>query len=168
MKKLFSIITILSFMNIFSQSNETLINFPGYQNMIGKPFSIEQFNSEKGIQLNIEKLKGKATLINFWSTNCEPCIEEMPMLNELKKNLDGKANFVGITFSPKEKVKKFLTEHEFSFNLITDAEYNLFEKNKITRYPMTYIIDKDGNLQYVIGKVNSDNINMIKKILSEY
>lgn len=136
--------------------------------MIGKPFSIEQFNNAKGIQLNIEKLKGRASLINFWSTTCEPCIEEMPMLNDLKKELNGKVNFIGITFSPKEKVEKFLTKNEFRFNLITDVDYKLFEKNKILRYPMTYIIDKDGNLQYVIGKVHSENINTIKKILSEY
>ena len=155
-------------MNIFSQSNETLINFPGYQNMIGKPFSIEQFNSEKGIQLNIEKLKGKATLINFWSTNCEPCIEEMPLLNQLKKDLNDKVNFIGITFSTKEKVENFLTKHEFSFNFITDVEYKLFEKNKITRYPMTFILDKDGILQYVIGKLNPENADTIKKTLLEY
>lgn len=168
MKKLFLILTILSFVSIFSQSNETLISYPGYQNMIGKPFSIEQFNNAKGIQLNTEKLKGRASLINFWSTTCEPCIEEMPMLNELKKELNGKVNFIGITFSPKEKVEKFLTTHEFRFDLITDVDYKLFEKNKIVRYPMTYTIDKDGNLQYVIGKVHSENINTIKKILSEY
>lgn len=33
---------------------------------------------------------------------------------------------------------------------------------------MTYILDKDGNLQYVVGKVNSENAETIKKILLEY
>lgn len=168
MKKLLSIISILSFITIFSQSNEPLISFPGYKDILGKPFSVEQFNNNKGIQLNVDNLKGKPTLINFWSTICEPCIEEMPLLNQLEKDLNGKVNFIGITFSTKEKVEKFLIKHDFSFNFITDVEYKLFEKNKVTRYPMTYILDKDGNLQYVIGKVNTENAETIKKILLEY
>lgn len=130
MKKLFSIISILSFITIFSQSNETLISFPGYQSMLRKPFSVEQFNNNNGITFNIDDLKGKPTLINFWSTICEPCIEEMPLLNQLEKDLNGKVNFIGITFSTKEKVEKFLIKHEFSFNFITDVEYKLFEKIK--------------------------------------
>lgn len=92
----------------------------------------------------------------------------MPLLNQLEKDLNGKVNFIGITFSTKEKVEKFLTKHEFLFNFITDVEYKLFEKNKVTRYPMTYILDKDGNLQYVIGKVSTENAETIKKILLEY
>lgn len=167
-KKLLSIISVLYFITIFSQSNENLINFPGYQDMLGKPFSVEQFNNDKETQLNVDHLKGKPTLINFWSTICEPCIEEIPLLNQLEKDLKGRVNFIGITFSSKEKVEKFLTKHEFSFNFITDVEYKLFEKNKITRYPMTYILDKDGNLQYVIGKVNAENAETIKNILLEY
>ena len=168
MKKLFSIVSILSFIIIFSQSNQTFISYPGYQDIVGKPFSVEQFNNNKGIQMNVDHLKGKPTFINFWSTICEPCIEEIPLLNQLEKELKGKVNFIGITFSTKEKVENFLTKHEFSFNFITDVEYKLFEKNKVTRYPMTYILDKDGNLQYVVGKVNAENAETIKKILLEY
>lgn len=164
MRKLFPIISILSFITIFFQSNETLISYPGYQDIVGKPFFMEQFNNNKGIKLNVDHLKGKPTLINFWSTICEPCIEEIPLLNQLEKELKDKVNFIGITFSTKEKVEKFLTKHEFSFNFITDVEYKLFEKNKVTRYPMTYILDKDGNLQYVIGKV----IQKMQKRLKKY
>jgi thiol-disulfide isomerase/thioredoxin len=93
-KNLLSLISILSFITIFSQQNKTLTSFPGYQDMLGKPFSVKQFNNDKGIKFNIDNLIGKSTLINFWSTICEPCIEEMPALNQLEKDMNGKVNFI--------------------------------------------------------------------------
>ncbi|KUJ50224.1 hypothetical protein AR685_16375 [Chryseobacterium sp. JAH] len=65
MRKLFSIISILSFITIFSQSNETLISFLGYQDILGKPFLVEQFNNNKGITFNIDDLNGKQHLLTF-------------------------------------------------------------------------------------------------------
>src|SRR6267378_6016522 len=33
----------------------------------------------------IEQYRGKALLVNFWATWCEPCRDEYPLLNELAK-----------------------------------------------------------------------------------
>lgn len=39
----------------------------------------------QGYQRLVEQYRGKALLINFWATWCEPCRDEYPMLNELAK-----------------------------------------------------------------------------------
>jgi thiol-disulfide isomerase/thioredoxin len=39
----------------------------------------------QGFQKLIEQNRGKALLVNFWATWCEPCRDEYPMLNELAK-----------------------------------------------------------------------------------
>jgi thiol-disulfide isomerase/thioredoxin len=36
--------------------------------------------------LELNDYKGKLVLLNFWATWCEPCKEEMPSLDALKKN----------------------------------------------------------------------------------
>jgi thiol-disulfide isomerase/thioredoxin len=33
----------------------------------------------------VEQYRGKALIVNFWATWCEPCRDEYPMLNELAK-----------------------------------------------------------------------------------
>jgi len=38
-----------------------------------------------GFQKILEQHYGKALLVNFWATYCEPCRDEYPMLNELAK-----------------------------------------------------------------------------------
>lgn len=39
----------------------------------------------QGFQKILEQYRGKALLVNFWATWCEPCRDEYPMLNELAK-----------------------------------------------------------------------------------
>jgi hypothetical protein len=53
------------------------------------------------------------------------------------------------------------------FDLITNADYKLIEQNRITRFPMTVILDKDQKIAYVLGKVNAENVELIKKELKK-
>ena len=39
----------------------------------------------QGFQKILEHYRGKALVVNFWATWCEPCRDEYPMLNELAK-----------------------------------------------------------------------------------
>ena len=39
----------------------------------------------QGFQKVLEQNRGKALLVNFWATWCEPCRHEYPMLNDLAK-----------------------------------------------------------------------------------
>jgi len=39
----------------------------------------------QGYQKILDQYKGKALLVTFWATWCEPCRDEYPMLNELAK-----------------------------------------------------------------------------------
>src|SRR5580692_8311636 len=39
----------------------------------------------QGFQKILEQNHGKALMVNFWATWCEPCRDEYPMLNELAK-----------------------------------------------------------------------------------
>lgn len=91
--------------------------------------------------LNSNSLKGKPTLINFWFDSCAPCIEEMPILNEIRSNLID-VNFIAITFQDKNQVSKFLERKEFNFiHLIEARDY--INKFGLFGYPKSLILDKN-------------------------
>lgn len=125
---------------------------------VGKHFPIENFKNENGGNFTPDYFKGKITFINIWFTTCEPCIEEMPYLNQLKEKLGDKISFVGITFDNKEKVEKFLLKHQFNFNQLVGFDYKMLTQHDIKRFPTSFLLDSDGKIVYVLGNVTEDTV----------
>lgn len=110
-------------------------------------------------------LIGKPTVVNFWFTNCAPCIEEMPILNKIKRQYGNKINFVAMTFQEANVVKDFLKLNEFDFLQIVNSKTYL--KNfGFFSYPKTIILDdnlKVIKIERLIGKnQNSNRENIIE------
>ncbi len=108
----------------------------------GKP--IPEFNLKllTGGHLTSESLKGKPTLINFWFTNCPPCLEEMPILNEIKSKFGKQVNFIAITFEDEKEVNTLLSYRDFDFTHLIDSR-DYVKKIGVFGYPKTLILDKD-------------------------
>lgn len=115
---------------------------------IGKKFPEQNLYAIDGKIINIQNLKGKPTMINFWFTSCKPCIEEMPVLNIIKQKLKDKAHFVAITYEPVPKAKKFLKKHKFDFVQIADAK-ELIDSMYMTAFPVNMFLDKDGTIRKI-------------------
>jgi thiol-disulfide isomerase/thioredoxin len=125
---------------------------PGPDDFIGQPFPLTTLRTLQGTTLSLDSLKGKPTLLNFWFTTCKPCIDEMPVLNSLRQKMEGKANFVAVTFEPADKVAAFLQNHAFDFVQIADAKA-LTAALQIQTYPVNIFLDKYGVIQQVEGGI---------------
>ncbi|WP_156112414.1 TlpA family protein disulfide reductase [Lacinutrix jangbogonensis] len=107
----------------------------------GKELPKFELNLINGQKLNSESLKGKPTIINFWFSNCAPCIEEMPLLNKIKSEFVNDVNFISITFQSQNEVNEFLKTNEFDFtHVIESKEY--IKNLGFFAYPKTLILDK--------------------------
>lgn len=53
-----------------------------------KPLAPFQFENASGQSLDLKDFRGRYVLLNLWATWCEPCAQEMPALNALRKKLD--------------------------------------------------------------------------------
>ena len=92
--------------------------------------------------LNSESLKGKPTVINFWFIYCAPCIEEMPILNEIKNEFGNEVNFIAITYHTQKEIHEFLNYTDFNFIHIADGQDYIKKIGQIG-YPKTLILDKN-------------------------
>lgn len=110
------------------------------------------FEDLNGDSISLNDLRGKVTLVNFWFTRCPPCIAEMPYLNQIKKDYQGKdVNFLSMAPENRAEVIRFLEKHPFSFRHIPDAD--AFLKKFGVGFPKNILIDRKGIVRYVGGGI---------------
>ena len=110
--------------------------------------------TDSGTKLSPANFGGKAMLLNFWATWCAPCVQEVPSLNELQKQLAGSGLVVlGISVDRNESTyKNFLKRFNIAFQTVRDPEEDISSSYGTYKFPETYLIDRNGKvLQKYIG-----------------
>lgn len=91
--------------------------------------------------------RGKVVVLNFWSITCQPCIEEMPTLEELAQIADewGDVEVVGVSTDEGWNAVSTIFPEAPRMKILFDPDKAVVESKFGTRlYPETWIIDKDG------------------------
>jgi len=104
----------------------------------------------EGRPVDLDSLRGRVVLINFWATWCEPCREEMPALERLREKLKGR-NFELMTVNYGESngaVSRFLSKLKVSLPVLLDPYKEAAEAWKVRGLPMTFLVDAGGNARY--------------------
>lgn len=140
-----------------------------------KPSDITEIKSlTSGIELSdtnenalmLEELKGSVIFINFWASWCPPCIDEMPIIEQVSRNFSENSKFKLITIlyrEDKEKALRYLKEKGYTFPVYTDPGGSAARRFGVTGVPETYVIDKNGNLrERVIGPLQWDSAQTIQ------
>ena len=92
------------------------------------------------------------TMVNIWGTFCGPCIEEMPDLEKLSKEMPQGTRLVGLVCDAlddehKSLAKKILSEKGVSYaNWIPDESLKKYMDDHISGVPTTLFIDQNGQI----------------------
>ena len=102
--------------------------------------------------LNIEDLKGKWVIYNYWADWCPPCIKEIPELNNLQFNFPNELKVFLINFDMLDGEE--LTQQLKKFNvrvdsLITDPS-SIYNWTIPENLPVTFIVNREGNLEHTL------------------
>jgi len=91
---------------------------------------------------------GKLLLVNFWATWCPPCIEEIPGLNELSRQLGPKGLVIlGISQDKDETAyKQFLQKNPLAFPTVRDPSEDIQLSYGTIQIPESYLIDRNGRV----------------------
>ncbi len=115
-----------------------------------KPVAALDFEASTpdGKRVRLKDFRGKVVFLNFWATWCVPCIREMPDMERLGKIMAGrpfKIMAVNLMETPAQ-VKKFVEELKVTFTIVMDTTGEISETYGATSLPLTYIIDKKGQV----------------------
>jgi len=109
-----------------------------------------RFNAKTldGEKFTNETVKGKVVLMEFWTTWCPYCLDEIPFVEKINHEYGDKGLIV-LTINvgeSKKTVKKFLEQHPRKTRLIMTEDTNLAAMYEATAYPIYVVIDRDGNI----------------------
>ena len=136
---------------------------------LGKPVDIS-FKSLDGRVVDINKLKGKVVLIDFWATWCGPCVAELPNVKKTYAKFHEKGfEIIGISLDQsRDKLSKFVEKEKMPWPQHFDGqgwknEYAV--KYGIQGIPAMWLIDKKGNLVDMKARGGLDG--KVEKLLAE-
>jgi cytochrome c biogenesis protein CcmG, thiol:disulfide interchange protein DsbE len=127
--------------------------------LIGHPapnFSLALVRPSTGKSLlSLSNFKGKAIVLNFWASWCDPCKEEAPILENAWKQMQAQGKtivFLGIDFQDAHNdAISFLQSNGITYLTVLDADGSVASKYHIVSLPDTIFINQQG---IVVSKVS--------------
>lgn len=109
--------------------------------------------------------KGHVTVVDFWSTACEPCVKMMPAIEALyqERRQQGLV-IVGVAIDDNPgKVEGRLKKLGVTYpNLLDDAASSMRGAYQVDELPQTFIFDKVGKLRVVTKGGEDDDVAVIR------
>jgi peroxiredoxin len=117
----------------------------------GQPFPKIGVKDLKGRTIDAGLLRGKVVIVDFWASWCEPCREELPVLDRLYRTYGERGLVVvGVSVDNRlDNVHGFLRKHPVSFPVVHDAHHVLSRRFEPPTMPSSYIIDRKGIVRHV-------------------
>jgi peroxiredoxin len=113
---------------------------------LGKP--APEFTVSDGVQsVDLGKLRGHIVVLNLWATWCPPCVEELPSLLAMHRELPD-VEVVAISMDSDDTVyRSFLLRHHVDLVTVRDETGRVNTLYGTAQIPETYIIDRQGILR---------------------
>ena len=123
-------------------------------------------DSQRTVSLN--DFHGKPVVLNFWATWCPPCIEEMPTLVQLQKDLGNQVTILAVSEDADDAAyKQFVRDHNVDLLTVRDTR-RVNEVYGTFKFPETFVIDRNGKIvRKFIGATiwtSPDIVDYLKKL----
>ena len=116
----------------------------------GLPAPEFALQSLDGKTVHLSDYRGKAVVVNFWATWCQPCRVEMPWFVELQKQYGPEGlQILGISADEDisaDEVGKFTKEMGINYPVLLGKENVAQAYGGIQFLPVTVYVDRDGKI----------------------
>ncbi|HEX2198454.1 MAG TPA: TlpA disulfide reductase family protein [Burkholderiales bacterium] len=116
----------------------------------GGPTPSLELSDADGKPHRLEDYRGRAVLVNFWATWCEPCREEMPSMERLRVALKDKP-FAVLAVNVGESgrtARRFGQKMQLGFPLLLDRETRVARAWSARVLPASFVVGPRGDIRY--------------------
>lgn len=117
---------------------------------------------ENGNQVTLADFEGKPIVLNFWTSWCIYCKEEMPHFNRAYKDYPDvqflMVNVACDTGETPEAAKALIKDNGYEFPVVYDTTGDASNDYMVYGYPKTVVIDKEGNAHHYNGAMSYERL----------
>jgi len=166
---LVSLMLVFGFHMARRSSNPSAAKTTQMKGQLAVDFNLQSLD---GKTVHLSDFRGKAVLLNFWATWCQPCKIEMPWFVELQKQYGpGGLQVLGIAMDDAgpEDIAKFAKDLGVNYPVLIGKEAVGDAYGGVQFLPETFYIGRDGRVvDRVFGlKSKSEIEDDIKKALAQ-
>jgi len=126
--------------------------------------------------VKMKSYKQKTVLLNFWASWCKGCKKEMPFLNKLASDNEGKLTVIAVNIDNKKKkandyIDKFIAKMggTSKIKFVYNKDKSLPKAYELDAVPCSLLIKNGKIIKYYLGSFDEDNekvlLNDVKKAL---
>ncbi len=173
MKKLLYSIAVIALTINFAQAADLSFAMEGNATRRGhlsglqgreNPPALKLADWENSSELNLEDLKGKIVILDFWATWCGVCIRQIPVHNRIHEKYPDDVVIIGLCHpGGSDKMLKVMKEKGIKYPIAIDHGSKTIKSYNVDGYPDYYFIDRDGKL--VLADCKTEDVEKVLEIL---
>jgi cytochrome c biogenesis protein CcmG, thiol:disulfide interchange protein DsbE len=112
--------------------------------------------------ISLADYRGKAVVLNFWASWCEPCKEEAPMLQEAwERHRERGLVVLGVDAQDfRRDARRFAERYGLTYPLAHDGPGSSLGRYGLTGFPETWWVDRQGRLvAHVRGEFSQEELD---------
>lgn len=125
----------------------------------------------QGNRWSLEDHRGKVVVLNFWSVTCQPCIEEMPSLDQLAQMMQDNPDVEVVAVSTDDgwNAVQSVVPPNTPLKILFDPDKSVVRGKFGTRlYPETWIIDRDGVIRLRVDGPRDWSSALAVSVIEQY
>jgi peroxiredoxin len=122
-----------------------------HQGFLAPNFTLQALD---GSTYSLTDLRGKAVLVNFWTSWCPPCRSEMPDMQKVFLDYQDE-DFIILAVNStiqdsKENAIEFAQEYSLTFPILFDDQGDTTQAYQVSSLPTSFFIDQEGIIREVV------------------
>lgn len=114
-------------------------------------FALEDLS---GYSVKLSDYRGQVVLLNFWASWCGPCREEMPDLEAVYQQYNGKVRILAVNLTNTQRsideVQKFLADNGYKMPVVLDKTGDVATTYLVRGIPTSFFIDSKGVIRLIV------------------
>jgi peroxiredoxin len=143
-----------------SETGEKTVEFAPQNGSLAPLFSLKDLEGET---LELEAFRGSPVILNFWTTWCSYCVDEMPHLQELHTSGKDVVVLAINVQEDKKLVQKFIDDKGFTFPVLLDSDGEVFKNYRLRAFPTTFALNAEGVVTSI--KIGAFNVAGLEKLV---